>query len=132
MVEVIIISHGQLAKGILDASSMIIGEQEKVSTLCLTPDQSVDAFKEKLSNLLNQSNSKEGVLILADLFGGTPANTAAAIADDKEKVEIITGINLPLLIELLSSRKNSSLEELVSIWKEAKGEGMKLISEILD
>jgi PTS system mannose-specific IIA component len=132
MVNFIIISHGKLAEGLLNASQMIIGPQEKVRTLSLTPDQSIDTFKTELTALLDEIDNGEETLILADLFGGTPANTAASLTADKENTEVITGINLPILIELLSSRKNGNLSELVSKWQASKGTGMKLISEVLN
>ena len=132
MVNFIIVSHGKLAEGLLNASEMIIGKQKKVKLLSLTPEKSIDAFKTELKTLLSEVDNSQEILILSDLFGGTPANIAASITDDSKKTEIITGINLPILIELLSNRTNNDLKGLISKWKESKGNGMKLISEVLN
>lgn len=132
MVNFIIIGHGKIAEGLLNANSMILGEQENVSVLSLDPNQSVDDFKKKLESEINNVKKGNEILILADLFGGTPVNVAVSVAYEREDIEIITGINLPLLIELINARYNNSLSELIDIWKNKKGMGMKLISEVIE
>ncbi len=129
MVGLIVISHGDFAKGLLSASRMIMGEQDGVKAIGLQPEEGPEDLKETLKKAIENVDHGQGVLILADLFGGTPSNTAAYLLDDN--VEVITGFNLPMFLELINSKNNQNLSELVETAKNITGQGVKVLSEVL-
>lgn len=126
MFGILLISHGKLAEGILDAGKLFYGEKvEKVKTLCLQQTDGGDEFGARIREALTELEvEKEGVLILCDLYGGTPANQCVSIFMEQEKVKIVTGMNLAMLINVLVERpfmeslEDLDVEELVSIGKD--------------
>ena len=115
MVGLLFVSHGKTAEGWLDSLTMFFGENiEAVDTLTLTLEDSAEEFGERIHEKIAQLDQGEGVIVLADLRGGTPANQASMYISDK--VKVVYGVNLPLCIELLSVRDNGEeidLEEIV-------------------
>lgn len=119
MTGILIISHSTLAEALKTTVSLIVGDKEYVQTLCLMKNDRMEDFADKLKNMVASADSGDGVLILADMFGGTPCNTALALFGNNEKVRIITGVNLPLIIEaIMHSNKNA--EELSKIIMERR------------
>ncbi|CAJ1230448.1 PTS sugar transporter subunit IIA [Lactiplantibacillus xiangfangensis] len=115
MVGIVIATHGKLADGLLDAASLIIGEQENVFTIGLNHGDDITTFGEKLAEGVDKVNDGDGVLILADLFGASPYNQAALAGRKLDGVsyELLTGVNLPMLIQALNDRMlGSSLKEM--------------------
>jgi PTS system mannose-specific IIA component len=131
MVGFLIVSHGAFAEGLGDAAQMIMGEQDNLVTLGLQPDQSPENLKSKMKSAVERLDQGEGVLVLVDLFGGTPGNTAAYLLQMENELEVLTGINLPLLLELLNLRSFQSIDELVDSAKSLAGEGFKVLSDSL-
>lgn len=105
MIGIIIVSHGTLSEALLNTSEMILGKQEKVVAIPLIASQGLDDLKEKMREAVETLNSKEGVLILADMFGGSAANVSAGFLST-HKAEVITGVNLPMLLEAMLSRES--------------------------
>lgn len=103
MVGILIASHGALAAGLLDSASMIVGQPELVKAESLQPEDSPDGFLDRLSKSALELDRGDGVLVLTDLFGATPANSALHLVSDK--VEVLTGVNLPMLIEAIMNRE---------------------------
>ncbi|MEI7543131.1 MAG: PTS sugar transporter subunit IIA [bacterium] len=119
MTGIVIISHSTLAEALKTTVSLIVGDKENVYTLCLMKNDKMEDFAEKLKVCVEAADSGDGVLILADMFGGTPCNTSLALFGNNEKVRIITGVNLPLVIEaIMHSNKNA--EELSKILMERR------------
>lgn len=115
MIEIILVSHGNLATGILDSSKMIYGDLENVSCITLSNDGGMEYFNEELAAFLDELEVGTDVLIMADLKSGTPFNVSLVNAlERKEKlaIEIVSGLNLPMLIESLAIRDDLSLGEL--------------------
>jgi PTS system mannose-specific IIA component len=112
MFDVIIISHGAYAQAMLESAEMIIGKQERVKTLGLFPGDSVDAYRENLSGLIMESLGRGELLLLSDTKSGSPFNSAVA-AMDGLKFSHITGISLPLLLEVFGNRKKKGPAEVV-------------------
>jgi|ERR1035437_2634024 mannose/fructose/sorbose-specific phosphotransferase system IIA component len=111
MTGIFIISHSTLAEALKTTVSLIVGDKENVQTLCLMKNDRMEDFAARLKSGVESADKGDGVLILADMFGGTPCNTALALFGNNEKVRIITGVNLPLVIEaVMHSNKNA--EEL--------------------
>ncbi len=111
MIGVVIAAHGALADELLQTSIFIVGEMPNVKAISIDPSRPIDEIQKKIKKTINKVDAGDGVLILTDMFGGTPANMTLSFLEEG-KVEVITGINLPMLIKLSQNIKNnSSLEE---------------------
>lgn len=119
MVGILIISHSTLAESLKTTVSLIVGDKENVRTLCLMKNDRMEDFAAKLKQMTETSDRGDGVLILADMFGGTPCNTALALFGNNEKVRIITGVNLPLVIEAIM-HSNKNVDELSKMLMERR------------
>ncbi len=104
MVGIVLATHGDFAKGILMSSSMVFGEQEDVAYVTLKPGEGPDDFRARLDQAVASLSNQEEVLFLVDLWGGTPFNQASAAINGHEKWCIVTGLNLPMLIEAFTAR----------------------------
>ena len=106
MVGIILISHGDLAKGILSSASMLVPQLENVTSLTLWPDDNPDEFQQKIEAAVKAADTGDGVFILADMLGGTPCNRAMYSIGDK--VRMMTGLSLPMLYSLINIREETS------------------------
>ncbi|MCS4488239.1 PTS sugar transporter subunit IIB [Streptococcus sciuri] len=136
-IGIIIASHGKFAEGIHQSGSMIFGEQEKVQVVTFMPNEGPDDLYEHFNNAIAQFDADDEVLVLADLWSGSPFNQASRIQGEnpERKIAIITGLNLPLLIQAYTERMmdaNASVESIAAnIIKEAK-DGIKALPEDLN
>lgn len=110
MVGIVLISHGDMAKGMLNAAGMFFGEAElsQVVTVSLQPADSPEEFDVKLTKAIETCDTGDGVIVMADLLGGTPCNRAAYKCSDK--VHVITGMNLSMLVEMLGLRLGGDID----------------------
>lgn len=134
MVGIILASHGEFAKGILQSGSMIFGEQENVQAVTLMPSEGPDDVKAKMKEAIASFDNQDEVLFLVDLWGGTPFNQANSLFEEhKDKWAIVAGMNLPMVIEAFASRSSmESAQEIAAyILKPAK-EGVKVKPEELE
>jgi PTS system mannose-specific IIA component len=106
VVGIVLISHGDLAKGIISSASMLVPQLENVSSLTLWPEDNPDEFQQKLEAAVKAADTGDGVFILADMLGGTPANRAMYCVGDK--VRMMTGLSLPMLYSLINIREETS------------------------
>ncbi|ETS30426.1 PTS system D-mannose-specific IIA component [Photorhabdus khanii NC19] len=121
-------THGAAAEQLLRTAEMLIGEQENVSYIDFVPGENADTLFEKYNSKLAALNTEQGVLFLVDTWGGSPFNAANRIAVDKENYEIITGVNVPMLVETFMCRDDGpSLTELVSVALETGKEGIRAL-----
>ena len=127
MISVIIGTHGMFSEEILKSAEMIFGSQENVGSVTFKPGEGIDNLVEKYNNLINETDCKEGVLFMVDLFGGSPFNAASMLAMKNDNMEIVTGVNLPMILEVLGSRDFSTLSELLSIAENAGKEAIKVL-----
>lgn len=117
-------SHGKLAEGVLDSAGCIFGQSEGIETLTLGPADDIDVFEEKMHAAIAGLDQGEGVLILVDLLGGTPSNKSV-YALRNENVEILTGLNLPMLLAALEARMmGANLKELEQAAKAGAKDGI--------
>ncbi len=123
MIGIIIITHGLLGEEFVKVTEHIMGPQEQMLAFRIGPDDDVETRRDELLAAINILNSGEGVVILTDMFGGTPSNIALSLMG-KANIEIIAGFNLPLLVKLLSVRKTKSLQDAVH---DAQEDGRKYI-----
>jgi PTS system mannose-specific IIB component len=134
MVGIILASHGDFSKGILQSGAMIFGEQENVKAVTLMPSEGPDDLKAKMKDAIASFDNQDEVLFLVDLWGGTPFNQANSLFEEhKDKWAIVSGMNLPMVIEAYASRSSmESAQELAAyILKPAK-EGVKVKPEKLE
>jgi len=129
MVGMLIVTHGRLGEGLLDAMQMIAGPQEKVDFVSLKEGDSIDELKERILNAVKMLDDGSGVLVFVDMFGASPSNAAAYLLN--ENVEVITGVNLPMLLEIVSFRESSSLQELSANAMAAGVESIKNLTQLL-
>ncbi|MCR5449749.1 MAG: PTS sugar transporter subunit IIA [Solobacterium sp.] len=106
MIGIILASHGPMAEGLLHTSEWFFQDQKQLEALCLTPDTSPEMFTERLGEAISRVDSGDGVLVLCDLLYGSPCSCTANLLSGN--VEMITGMNLGILLELLGSRENGT------------------------
>lgn len=131
MVGIIVMTHGSFSEGIVDAAELITGPVAQVETLSLRREDNVDDLNAAFIAALERVDTGDGVLVLADLLGGSPCNVASMNLR-KRSYQVLSGANLPMLIEALSSRETtSSLEGLAAACAEAAMQGVKNINQLL-
>jgi PTS system mannose-specific IIA component len=130
MVGLVVTTHGQLAEALLRTAEGIVGSLERSEAVSVAADVSMDDARARLGEAVKRVDSGDGVLVLTDMFGGTPSNLALTFLD--EKLEVVTGVNLPMILKVASARAGSlplhAAAELVA------GHGQKnitLASELL-
>ncbi|EHO48123.1 PTS sugar transporter subunit IIA [Lentilactobacillus kisonensis] len=113
MISILVASHGKLSEALLNTAEMIAGKQQQVSSLALNPKDSVSSLKDKYNKALSVFTAHHDVLIFTDMWGGSPFEAACKIvADNPKHIALISGVNLPILLEAFVSR-NNSLDGLV-------------------
>ncbi|MEP4030499.1 PTS sugar transporter subunit IIA [Roseibium polysiphoniae] len=124
MIGLVLVTHGRLAEEFKSALEHVVGPQDHVETICIGPDDDMEQRRQDILSAVESANSGEGVVLLTDMFGGTPSNLAISVMDGKS-VEVVAGVNLPMLIKLASVRSDRPLAEAVD---EARQAGQKYIS----
>ena len=132
MVGAVIVTHGRLAQELLDAAERIVRRTEGVKAVSLGWDDDVADSRQEIQEAIEAVDSGDGVLIFTDMFGGTPTNVSLAFLE-KERVEIITGVNLPMIVKLLTDLQNreGSLLETAQVIRERGQNSVYVASEIL-
>ena len=121
---VLIVAHGSLAEGFLEAASMIVGKTENTKAVCFDSTQGVEGLEKAVQAALDQFTNCDGVLCLVDIPGGSPARVVAAQSYKHKGVEIISGVSLPMVIEALFAREDQSLKELAQTAVQAGVDGV--------
>lgn len=114
--ELILISHGTMAEGVKTSAELIMGEQEHLHTVCLLPSEGPDDFKQKFEEQISGMNV-EDITVFADLMGGTPANVVSRMIMSGQNIHLVSGMNLPLVIEWLNSQMNGTESDLITAGK---------------
>lgn len=115
MVGLVVCTHGKFSEELVKASEMIFGKQEDVKSITFEPGESTDGLVEKYRKAIEQLGEKDAILFIVDLFGGSPYNAASRIVADNENMDIIAGVNLPMLLEIYMPRTFLSLHDLVDV-----------------
>ena len=131
MIGLILVTHGKLANEFLVALEHVVGPQKDVATICIGPHDDMEARRNEIAAAIKKVDSGKGVIILSDLFGGTPSNLSISFLDSG-RVEVIAGVNLPMLIRLDSARKNLDVKEAVAAAREAGRKYIRVASEVLE
>ena len=130
MIGLILVTHGQLAEEFVHAMEHVVGPQEAVATVCIGPNDDMEKRRKEIAKAIKKVEKGSGVVILTDLFGGTPSNLAISLLETG-KVEVIAGINLPMLIRLAGARKSMDVVEAVAAAKKAGRNYITVASEYL-
>ena len=130
MLGLVLVTHGNLAKEFVSAMQHVVGKQEQIETVCIGPEDNMEERRGEILSKVEKVNTGEGTIVLTDLFGGTPSNLAISIMD-KAKVEILAGVNLPMLIKIASLRKEKNLKDTVLGAQEAVKKYINIASQLL-
>ncbi len=130
MIGIVLAAHGPLPDALLESTSMILGELTQVTSVSLMPGDSLDGLVDRLQAAVNEVNTGDGVLILLDIFGGTPANATAFLTQRATDLRAVTGINLPMLLETFMARM--STDKLESLAETAFSGGRAGIVDIVE
>lgn len=131
MKRFLVASHGNLAKEVLNSVYMIIGEKVDLDYICLLPSDSQDHVRKKIDDFLKKGGETDEHIILTDVFGGSVTNVCMEYTIYKN-IHLITGFNLPMLLELFSSQNNMGVHELIKHCTERAKQGVIYVNELLD
>jgi PTS system mannose-specific IIA component len=126
----VIVTHGQLASELLAAAEMIVGAISYITSVSIGWHDDVDAARDEIERAIKRVSDGSGVLILTDMFGGTPTNIAAMFLAERE-VEVVTGVNLPMVIKLASQTGDETLEMIAQRVRDQGREGIYLAGDLL-
>lgn len=127
----VIVSHGQVANELLAAAETVVGDLSHITAVSIGWHDDVELAKEEIARAIKKVSAGSGVLVLTDMFGGTPTNISAMFIKENE-VEIVTGVNLPMVIKLASSRPGSTLSELAREVEEQGKQSIHRTSALLE
>ena len=130
IIGLVLVTHGNLAREFISAMQHVVGKQDKIEAVCIGPEDDMEMRRSEILKKVEETDSGQGVVVLTDMFGGTPSNLAISIMD-RANVEIIAGVNLPMLIKIASLRKEKNLKETVAGAQEAGKKYINVASQIL-
>ncbi len=132
MVGIVVVTHGQLAKELISSVSFVLSSSPSVKMVgvCLDPDREFETFKQDIKNAIKKVKAKDGILLVTDMFGGTPSNMSLTFLEEN-KVEVVSGVNLPMLLKLATLKNNVTLEEAVKTAESAGRENIIVASKLL-
>ena len=130
MIGMVLVTHGRLAEEFVAALEHVVGHQEQVRAVCIGPDDDMEQRRRDILTCVSEVDTGGGVVVLTDMFGGTPSNLAISIMD-KAKVEVIAGVNLPMLIKLSSVRGQEPLAMTVAAARDAGRKYINIASSLL-
>jgi len=126
----VLVTHGRLAAEFVAALEHVVGPQRNIAVVCIGPDDDMEKRRQDILRCVSEVDAGSGVVLLTDMFGGTPSNLAISVMD-KAKIEVIAGINLPMLIKLASLRQSETLANAVRGAQEAGRKYINVASQLL-
>ncbi len=130
MIGLVLVTHGRLAEELRSAMEHVVGAQRFVATVCIGPDDDVEGRRADVHRCVEEVDTGDGVVLLTDMFGGTPSNLCIAQMD-RAGVEVISGVNLPMLVKLAKVRSNQPLASAVDCAQEAGRKYIAAASRVL-
>lgn len=130
MIGLVLVTHGRLAETFVEAMEHVVGEQPQVATVCIGPQDDMEQRRAEIGSAIAEVDAGGGAILLTDLFGGTPSNLAISLLD-AGRVEVIAGVNLPMLIRLASARKSMDVTAAVAAARDAGRTYITVASEFL-
>jgi len=132
MIGIVVVTHGALAKELISVVNFVLSSKPsvKISGVCLDPDREFESFKQDIKNAMKKVKAKDGILLVTDMFGGTPSNISLTFLEEN-KVEVISGVNLPMLLKLATLSNKATLDEAVKIAESAGRDNIIVASKLL-
>jgi PTS system mannose-specific IIA component len=130
MIGLVLVTHGGLAREFVTAMEHVVGPQERIAPICIGPDDDMETRRTEIAEAIEEVDDGAGVIILTDLFGGTPSNLAISLMKNA-RTEVIAGVNLPMLIRLDGARKTMDVKGAVAAAREAGRKYISVASEVL-
>ena len=130
MIGMVLVTHGRLAAEFVAALEHVVGKQTRVGAICIGPDDDMEARRNDIIDAVGMANTGNGVVILTDMFGGTPSNLAISVMKTVD-AEVIAGMNLPMLVKLTRVRSDMELKQAVTLAAEAGRKYINVASESL-
>ena len=130
MIGIIIVTHGNLALELKSAMEHILGVQKNIEIICISSDDDLDERKNDIKSSIKKIDNNNGIVMLTDMFGGTPSNLAISFLKTG-KIEIISGVNLPMLVKLIGLRDSNDLSGVAQETKDSAQKYISIASEIL-
>ena len=130
MIGLVLVTHGRLADEFIHALQHVVGAQEKIEAICIGHEDRMDVRRADIAAAVERVNDGDGVMVLTDMFGGTPSNLAISLLEDG-KVEVVAGLNLPMLVKLARVRKDCNLHKAASAAQDAGRKYINIASQVL-
>ena len=130
MIGLVIVTHGELAIELKRATEHVVGPQDAIVPICIGPDDDIERRRDDIRKAVDEVEGGSGVILLTDMFGGTPSNLAISMLRE-DKVEVLAGVNLPMLIKLAEARRTANLAEAAQKAKDAGQRYIAIASRIL-
>lgn len=130
MIGLMVVAHFNLAREMVAAVELIVGKQQQFASVGIMPDDDIEKIRAKIIEALKAVDSGDGVIILTDMFGGTPSNISLSFLEEG-RIELITGVNLPMLIKLVTYREGKGLDELAHFITEYGQKNIYLATDVL-
>ncbi len=130
MIGLVLVTHGAMASEFLSAMQYVVGPQKQIETVGIFPNDDVQKRRTEILEKVQKVDEGQGVIVLTDMFGGTPSNLAISLME-KEHIEVLAGLNLPMLIKLSNMRENASLKDAAKAAEDAGKKYINLASRVL-
>ena len=130
MIGLVLVTHGNLGAEFIKVTEHVVGKQDNLLAVHVESDGCADTCRKEIIESIDLVNNGEGVIVLTDMFGGTPSNLALSITDEKN-IEVLAGVNIPMLIKLVTNRENIPVQQAVMEAKEAGRKYINVASELL-
>jgi len=130
MIGIVIVTHGNLARELIAVAEHVVGKQSHLQPICIGPEDDMEQCRRSIIEAIEQVQTEKGAVILTDMFGGTPSNLAISVMSPG-KVEVIAGINVPMIVKLLSVRASMPLMEAALTAQEAGRKYINIASNLL-
>lgn len=131
MIGIVVVSHGKLARELVAATEHVVGEQERFRSISIEVEDDIEARRDQIRDTAKACDAGKGVIILTDMFGGTPSNLAMSVMSGSTNIEVLSGVNLPMLIKLAEVRGELKLKEAAKVVAEAGRKYINIASELL-
>lgn len=130
-IGIVLVTHGGLARELAAALEHVVGTQEQVEAVCIGPDDDMESRRREIADCIGRVDTGGGVALLTDMFGGTPSNLAISLMNESD-VEVIAGVNLPMLVKLASVRDRESLADSAAAACDAGRKYINIASQLLE
>jgi len=133
MIGIVLVTHGNLAEELLSAVKFVLSGEPviKMAGVSLDPNKEFDTFKKVIGKAIKSVDQGDGILLVTDMFGGTPSNVGLTFLDEN-KIEVISGVNLPMLLKLSTIKEDVSLQDAIKIAEKAGRDNIIVASKLLD